>query len=133
MSEENVERVRRVCAGWERGDLSAGLDLFDSEIRFESFMPDSQRTVFATGLHGIEEFMREFLGAWRDYRFIADHFLDAGDKVFVEGRQAAIGRQSGVEVEMTIYSIWTFGGENLVALKFTPHREEALEAAGLSE
>jgi ketosteroid isomerase-like protein len=132
MSEGNLERVRRVCRDWEQGNFSTGLELFDPEIHFESFMPDSAETVVAEGPEGITDFMREFLASWRNYRFIGDEFREAGDKVFVGGRQAASGRQSGVDVEHEMYCVWTFRGAAAIGLKFTPDREEALQASGLS-
>jgi ketosteroid isomerase-like protein len=132
MSHENLELVRQVCRDWEQGNFATGLEFFDPEIRLESFMPDSARTVVAEGREGIKRFMREFLLSWRNYRYIGDDFREAGDKVFVGGRQAATGRQSGVEVEHEMYTVWTFRGARLVGLRFTPYRDEALKAAGLS-
>ena len=77
--------------------------------------------------------MREFLAQWADYRLIGEEFRDAGTKVFVAGRQAARGSQSGAEVEQPMLSVWTFRANKVVALRFTPFREEALDAAGLRE
>jgi ketosteroid isomerase-like protein len=134
MSEENVEIVRRIYTDWERGNIRAGLDLFDPEIVFESFMPDASERVAAHGPEGIQAFMREFLAQWRNYRIIGDEFKEVSQNVIVvAGRQAATGRQSGVEVEMPISSLWTFGGGKVVRLEWFPSREGALEAAGLSE
>jgi ketosteroid isomerase-like protein len=133
MSEQNLERVRRVCAEWERGNMAAGIELFDPQIRFRSFMPDSNEAVEANGPEEVARFMREFLEQWRDFRLIAEDIRDAGDRVFVAGRQTARGRQSGVEVEQPMHWVWTFRGERATALRFTPYREEALAEAGLTE
>lgn len=132
MSQENVDVVRRTYAEWKRGNIQAGVELFDPEIIFESFMPDSNERVVVNGLEGIEAFMREFLAQWRDYRLVGEEFREVGsDKVFVAGRQAATGRQSGVAVEGPACSIWTFRGGKVVRLLFEPDRRKALEAAGL--
>ena len=133
MSQENVELVRRTYAEWERGNMSAGVDLFAPGIVFESFMPDSPERVVAHGRDEVEAFMREWLGQWRDYRLIGDEFREVGqDQVFVAGRQAATGRQSGVAVENLISSLWTFREGKVIHLLFERGRD-ALEAAGLSE
>jgi ketosteroid isomerase-like protein len=133
MSQENVEIVRRTYAEWERGKMTAGVELFDPEIRFESFMPDANERIVANGPEEVEAFMREFLGQWRDYRLIADEVREVGkDKVFVGGYQAATGRQSGVAVESPMYSVWTVRNGKVVGLLFEPDRQTALEAAGLS-
>ena len=133
MSQENVEIVQEIYAQWARGNMRAGVGMFDTEIVFESFMPDANARVVARGPEEIEAFMREFLAQWANYRLIGEDFRDAGTKVFVAGRQAAHGKQSGVEVEQRMHSVWTFRGGKVVGLRFTPFVEEALEAAGLRE
>jgi ketosteroid isomerase-like protein len=133
MSEENVEIVRRIYADWARGKLTAGVELFDPEIVFESFMPDASERVVVRGPEGIQAFMREFLEQWRNYRHIGEEFVEVGENVLVAGRHAATGRQSGVEVEEPNFSIWTFRGGKVVRLFFDRDRRKVLEAAGLSE
>ena len=134
MSQENVEVVRQVYAEWEQGLMTAGVDLFDPKIVFESFMPDAAERIVANGADEVEGFMREFLAQWRDFRLIGDEFRAVGkDKVFVVGRQTAIGRQSGVAVELPICSVWTFSDARVVHLLFDLDPRRALEAVGLSE
>ena len=113
--------------------MSAGVEMSDTEIVFESFMPDANDRVFAHGPEEIDAHMREFLAQWANYRLIGEEFRDVGTKVFVAGRQAARGKQSGAEVEQPMLSVWTFRDGKVVGLRFTPFREEALEAAGLSQ
>jgi ketosteroid isomerase-like protein len=133
VSQENVELVRRVYAEWARGNMRAGVQMFDPEIVFESFMPDASDDVVAHGPEEVDAFMREFLAQWANYRIVGDDFRDAGDKVLVAGRQRARGRKSGVEVEQPMFSIWTFQAGKVVRLRFTPFRDVALEAAGLRD
>ena len=131
VSRENVEIAREIYTRWARADMRAGVEIFDSSIVFESFMPDANARVVARGPAEIEAFMREFLAQWADYRLIGEDFRDAGTKVFVAGRQAARGKQSGVEVEQPMHSVWTFRDGKIVGLRFTPFLDEALDAAGL--
>ena len=70
---------------------------------------------------------------WANYRLIGEELRDVGTKVFVAGRQAARGKQSGAEVDQPRLSVWTFHDGKVVGLRFPPFREEALEAVGLSE
>ena len=129
-----MEIVRRVYADWQRGNLGAAMQLFDPEIVFESFMPDSQEWIVAHGVEEIEAFTREFLTQTRDYRMTGEEFRAVGnDKVFVAGRQATIGRQSGVPIDGPAFWVWTFRGGKVVRLLFETRRQKALEAAGLSE
>jgi catechol 2,3-dioxygenase-like lactoylglutathione lyase family enzyme/ketosteroid isomerase-like protein len=132
-TEDKLETVRRIVARWSRGDMRAGVDLFDPKIRFESFMPDSNRRVVCDNPGEVGAFMREFLSQWKDYRILGDEFRAIGsDKVLVKGRQAGVGRQSGVEVEGPLFSIWTFRGGRVVQLVFETELAQALDAVGLS-
>ena len=134
MSEQNVALVRSVYAGWAQGDLNAGVELFDREIVFQSYMPDASERVVAHGVDGVAAFMREFLEQLSDYRLFADEIRAIGeDAVFVEGRQAGIGRQSGVAVEGPTCSVWKFRDGSVIGLLFDTDGRAALEAAGLSE
>jgi ketosteroid isomerase-like protein len=130
MSQENVEIVRRIYAEWERGNMEGGVELFEPQIVFESYMPDANERIVANGPRQVAEFMREFLAQWRDYRLVGDEFRQVGtDKVVVAGRQAAIGRQSGAAVESPMCSAWTFREGKVVHLVFDPDHKKALEAA----
>ncbi len=133
MSQENVEVVRRIYNEWEKGDFLAALPLLDQQVTFETWMPDSGMVV----VHGLDElasFMRDWLGQWRDYRVIGDEFRAVGtDHVFVAGRQAATGRESGVEVDSPGFGVWTFRAGKVVRLLTHYDRRAALEAVGLSE
>jgi ketosteroid isomerase-like protein len=130
--EENVEIVRSIYAGWTQGNLNAGVELFDAEIVFESYMPDSSERVVAHGREGMAGFMREFLQQLSDYRLFADEIRAVGEHaVFVAGRQAGKGRQSGVPVEGPTCSVWKFRDGKVVGLLFDTDGPAALRAAGL--
>ena len=135
MSEENyVEIVRRTYSAWEQGNFAEARQLFDSEVVFESVMPDSSERIVAHGPEGIEAFMREFLAQWRDYRLYGEDFRQVGiEIVLVEGHQSGIGRRSGVAVESPVFSVWTFRNGKVIRLIMEFDRRKAREAAGLSE
>ena len=134
MSRENVEIVRAIYEGWARSDLNKGVEFFDPEIVFQSYMPDSSERVVAHGVEGVAAFMSEFLRQFRDYRLFADDIRAIGDDaVFVEGRQSGLGRQSGVAVEGPTCSAWKFRDGKVVGLLFDTDGQVALEAAGLSD
>jgi ketosteroid isomerase-like protein len=134
MSEENVEVVRQIYAEWERGNFEAALPLLDAEVTFETFMPDSNETVVVHGLERLASFMRDWFGQWRDYRVSGDEFRAVGtDHVFVAGRQAGTGRQSGAEVDSPGFTVWTFRAGKVVRLLAHYDRDAALEAVGLRE
>ncbi len=58
MSQENVEIVRRIYSEWQSGNMKAGVERFDPEIVFESFMPDASERFVAKGPAEVEAFKR---------------------------------------------------------------------------
>jgi ketosteroid isomerase-like protein len=133
MSQENVEIVRHILTEWETGDFTGGARLFDPEITFETFMPDTKNAV-AHGFDELQVFMRDWLAQWRNYRIYAKELKDVGpDTVFAIVTQAATGHESGVEVESPGYSIWTLRDGKVTKLSLHYDRDKALEAAGLRE
>jgi ketosteroid isomerase-like protein len=130
MSTATLARVREVYAEWGRGNMNAGLELFDPEIVFETFMPDASERVVVKGVPGVEAFMREFLSDWRDFRLVSEEFhaIDS-DRVVVLGRQVATGRHSGATVDHPMSSAWVFRDGKVVHLVFEPDTPSILEAA----
>jgi hypothetical protein len=95
--------------------------------------PVPEGRVAFEGRDAIARFMREFLGQWDRYWVEPQQFIDLSDKVLVIGHQLGIGTTSGVEIKEAWYAVFTFLGDQVVAMTFTPDRHEGLEAAGLEE
>ena len=134
MSEDNLEVVRGVYQRWGRGDMGPDPDLFDPELVFESFMPDSSERVVSRGPEETQAFMREFLAQWTDYRLFGERFREIGaDRILVEGHQSGRGRLSGAAVKSPMNSVWTFRDGRVVHLVFEPDLQRALEAAGAAD
>jgi ketosteroid isomerase-like protein len=132
MSRENVEIVRRIYAEFERGNFAAAAEWYDPEIRFETWMPDASENVTAQGVAELRDFMRNWFSQWSNYRVIGDEFREVGDdRVFVGGRQAATGHQSGAEVQSPGFSVWTLRSGKVIELFLHYDRDMALKAAGL--
>ncbi|MGH2953644.1 MAG: nuclear transport factor 2 family protein [Solirubrobacterales bacterium] len=130
MSKDNIESARRLLEAIGREDYGAALALVHPEIEF--FPPGEQAPH-----RGAESFRR-----WMEPDAFAEQVIDplevieASDRR-VLGRQhiAARGAGSGIELETTTWSVWTFDGGGLVTRVeiFLPHEEaKAREAADLS-
>jgi len=131
MSEENVELVRRVHAGWARGDFRVGADLLASDFEWHQ-MPQAvepgtrRRAEVAAGLRNIFEIYEHF-------RVEAEEFIDAGDQIVVIGRSRGTARGSGLKLDDPVAVVWTVRGAKLASVEFFRARREALEAVGLPE
>ena len=138
MSEENVEVVRRIVDAHQRGDFASVFAGYDPDIEWHpGNVPASQWSDFEPVYHGhegVRTFWRTWFAAWETVDFEYEEFIDAGDQVLSIVSQRVRGRTSGVELEWTSYGqLWTIRDDKVVRVQFFPNRDEALEAAGLSE
>ncbi len=138
MSEENVEIVRRIVDAHQRGDFSSVFAAYGPDIEWHpGNVPASDWSDFEPVYHGhegVRTFWRTWFAAWETVDFEYEEFIDAGDQVLSIVSQRVRGRTSGVELEWTSYGqLWTIRDDKVVRVQFFPNRDEALEAAGLSE
>ena len=125
MSQENVERLRAMYAGFARGDMRGRPELFSPEFVFEPMSDGRQSYV---GMEAFADQMREFLAQWDDFRMEGLEFEDLGDAVLVTERQSGTGKASGIEIDMTFFAVWTFRDGVIVRGRWDPDRESALQA-----
>jgi ketosteroid isomerase-like protein len=134
MSEENVELVRRSTDAYNRRDLDGFL---------ENWAPDavvdwSNSRGFEAGVyrgHGeIRAFTQQFLAAFDEVRIelladpveVQDGLLVAENVTYLQGRD-------GIEVEARSAWLITIRDGEQTSLTLYQTKQEALEAAGLSE
>jgi ketosteroid isomerase-like protein len=136
MSQENVEIVRRVYAAAASRDTDAVLAAYDPEVVWDVSRSRMARLVgegVYWGHDGLRRFFRAYHDAWGDISYEFEELIDAGDKVVSVDIEQARGRASGVDVKVTQYGVWTVDNGKVVRAAWFSAREEALEAAGLSE
>jgi ketosteroid isomerase-like protein len=143
MSQENVEIVRgsyrayndAMTAPNPREAIRAFLERFaDPDIEWDL---DPISSVDERIYHGIDavtgwlEMVRE---AFEQARQVPERFIDCGDQVLVFVRTEVRGRTSGVDVDEEWAHLVTVGDDGkVVRVQLLRDRDEALEAAGLSE
>jgi ketosteroid isomerase-like protein len=92
----NVDLVRSIYAGWERGDYSS-TEWAHPEIEF--VIVDGPSPGTWAGVAGMAEGWREWLSAWEDYRSEVDEYRELDDeRVIVLSRASARGKRSRLEV-----------------------------------
>ena len=75
----------------------------------------------------------DWLEAWASYHTGIDELKDAGDRVVALVRDRAQRPDVNAEVELISASVWEIRDGRIVRVEFFANREQALEAAGLSE
>jgi uncharacterized protein len=135
MSEENVEVVRQAWQASQRHDNEAALALYDPEIEID--LCDETRIIAGadaySGPEGVQEYFRDWLGAFGGLRSEVEEWIDAGDQVIAMVHAYGRGRRSGVPVDMLEAHLWTVREGRLRRLQTFATKAEALEAAGLEE
>jgi ketosteroid isomerase-like protein len=132
VSQQNVEIVRRCIESMNRRDVAHLRELLDPEIELDLsrniFNPDVYR-----GRAGIERFRSVVEDVWDDFHTVLDEVIDVGDGVVVTAvTMAGTGKESGVDVAMRVFQVWTLRGSKVVRIVGGyRNRAEALEAAGL--
>jgi ketosteroid isomerase-like protein len=139
MSRENVELVRNL---YELGDfLNPNPDAIDQAFRdyldeqFEARLPPDYpegEPVFR-GREGLDQLSAMLQEVWGEWRLEPERFLDAGDRVVVFARLLGKGGTSGVPFDLETTHVWTIHAGRAASLHAYRNRDEALEAAGLSE
>jgi len=134
MSQENVEIVRRSTAAYNRRDLDGWL---------EDWAPDavvdwSNARVFDAGVYRghreIRAFAEEFLGTWDEVRIeIVDGPVEVRDGLLIAENVAYVRGRDGIEVQARSAWLITIRDGEQTSLTLYQTKQEALEAAGLSE
>ncbi len=141
MSQENVELVRRGYEKLQRYVNEHAVDFpglgefLDPDIdwRGPRQFPDLAEPHY--GHEGVRDYIAKIYEALDDYRMVPEEFIDAGDdQVLVFSREGGRGRGSGAEVySQPTAHLWTMRDGKAIRMQSYWEREDALEAAGLSD
>src|SRR6266550_1316442 len=134
MSQENVETARRVYAAFNDGDLGTVLAILDPDIEWNaSDVFFDQPLTYRGRRAGQEEFLRDLMQIFEEYRGEPEGLRDVGDQVVAVAQMGGTGRRSGAKAMARVAHVFTFRDGRVV--RFTEFKDvgEALEAVGLSE
>jgi ketosteroid isomerase-like protein len=145
MSQQNVEIVRGLIpppdadvAALLRDDslfeqTSTALEpLIDPAVESVAIWQGGGATTYV-GIDGFRNLWLDWLEPWATYHVHVDEVIDAGDRIVVLIRDRARPHDAEAEVELISGSVWEVRDGKVVRVEFCGSREEALEAAGLSE
>jgi hypothetical protein len=145
MSQENVEIVRALIPPPDTDIASLLRDeaLFEqARTALEPLVDPAAESVAIwqgggattyVGIDGFRKLWLDWLEPWATYHVHVDEVIDAGDRIVVFIRDRARPHDMEAEVELISGSVWEVRDGKVVRAQFCRSREEALEAAGLSE
>ena len=133
MSEENVEIVRRSLDAFNRGDVEAAFADVHPEVEAidDPRVPGGQ----ALGRSKTEakRYFESLSRYWESVRILPERVVDLGDDVLVLGRMTARTRRGGPEIQRQLDQLVTLRDGKIIRNRVFSTRDEAIEAAGLSE
>ena len=134
MSEENVEVVREAFAYeyLDRGGRAEAARYFTADFEMDptACALDEERIV---GRASIRQNFETWASAWESLEVTAEEFVDAGDRVLVTIQHRGRVHGTGVEIDARAYVVYTLRKGKVARVAEFPERQQALEAAGLSE
>jgi ketosteroid isomerase-like protein len=134
MSEENVEIVRKAIA-YEYdgvGDRAEAEAIFDPQVVMNPIHEGLDEEP-AYGPDAMRDDWKRWASAFEELNVTFEEIIDAGDQVLVVAHHHGRGRKSGVMVDARYYEVYTLRDGKVSRVDEYSERDEALEAAGLSE
>jgi ketosteroid isomerase-like protein len=134
MSQENVEVVVAQAAAINRGDLDAWLEHWADDIdhRAAKGGPDDHGPIH--GKDALRAYAQDWLDTFAEFRSEPIELIDAGEEeVIAVTRVSGRAKLSGVKTDLTYAALYTIRDGKIVRGREYWTRDEALEAAGLSE
>jgi ketosteroid isomerase-like protein len=133
MSQENVEVVRKLIDAFNRGDLDSWAGFLSPEVAWESLPLVGFRDVYR-GRAEAREWLEQLVEDFEEARLeIEETTALSDDRVFFGYSQIGRGRGSGLPGELRGWAILWFAEGLITRRQVFWTRDEALEAAGLSE
>ena len=128
MSQQNLERIKAGFVAHNKGDLDALVELYDPDVVFETLLLGTHH-----GNEAIRLIYEENQKTMAGYDVVAVELIDAGDKVVAVAQTVGAGSASRIALDDAFAFVFTFKGDRIVREQAFRNREEAVEAAGLSD
>jgi ketosteroid isomerase-like protein len=134
MSQEAIKTVREAATAFRRGDLDAWLEYMADDIDYRAVEGALDDRGPIHGKVAVRAYLDDWVGTFDDFRGELLELIEAGeDKVISVGRISGRAKLSGVETDLTYAAVYTIRDGKIARGREYWTKEQALEAAGLSE
>ena len=135
MSQENVEIVKVAYEALASGGLDPFMEHFTDDIEYRSIegAPDEDGPIH--GKQAVRAWLQEWIDMFDGFRIELVELIDADGDAVVEAERygGRAKRGSGVETESALWTVFNIRDGKIARGREYATREQALEAAGLSE
>ena len=134
MSQENVQIVFDMTAAFNRGDVDASTEYWTDDLDHRAVEGALDDRGPVHGKDAMRAYAQDWLDTFDDFMTEPVEVIDVGDDSVVAVLKASgRARLSGIETDLTYAVVYTFRDGKIARGREYMERDEALEAAGLSE
>ena len=134
MSQENVEIVKVAYEAFASGGLDRWLDHFAEDVDYRGVEGSLDDFGPIHGREALRAWLQDWIDTFEGFWFEPVELIDAGgDTVVAVERFGGRAKISGVETDQMEAEVFTIRDGKIAQCREYATREEALEAAGLSE
>jgi ketosteroid isomerase-like protein len=135
MSEQDIEVIRNQFQAVNERDFERAMGHYAEDVVL--VVPEGKggpNPGTYRGKEAVGSWFGDWFGAFdRDYRFEIDEARDLGDVILIHAAHGGHGRASGVEVRGESAYLYRVKAGKVAHVEFYWDRNDALEAAGVSE
>jgi ketosteroid isomerase-like protein len=132
MSHENVQIVKRGFMALVEDDWPTALAALDPDIEVHDF--DAPDSGIYRGHEGFRKWLSNWDAGWEEWRPDNIEFQPGKNgQVIALFKMIAKGKGSGIEIERDDAIVYRLDAGRIVRMEYFNRRDEALQAAGLSE
>ena len=132
MSQENVERMSRLIAAFNRGDGEAFDGFLTSDAEVVPVRAALEGTIYR-GPDAGTQYCTAVDQSWENLRWEVEEIRDGGEQVLALGHIRGEGRDSGVAIDARAGWLAHFSEGRIAKFQTFANRDDALQAAGPSE
>ena len=129
MSQDLIEKIKIGHEGFSRGDLTEAKENISDDVEWSTTgdWPGLEGTY--RGKEAVDACLETLPSEWEIFGFsLVEVTRDDGDVMVVAARLSGCGRESGVEVEMQVFSVYWAEEGKIVRRKGFSTLDEALAA-----
>jgi ketosteroid isomerase-like protein len=133
MSQENVEIVRQYFPAYDRDGVDGLAEFWHPDINWRAAEGALDDVGLMEGPDAIRNYLRQWEETFAEGRMEVEELIDAGDQVVAVVRGIGRMKDSDAELDMRYAIVFTTRDGQIASGREYFTREQALEAAGLSE
>jgi ketosteroid isomerase-like protein len=133
MSQEDVEIVRQYFPAYDRDGLDGLAEFWHPDINWRAAEGALDDVGLMEGPDAIRDHVRQWEETFEAVRMEVEELIDAGDQVVALVRAIGRMKDSDAEIDLRYAIVFTIRDGKIASGREYFTREEALEAAGLSE